>query len=87
MKGPNFNDPLIPPTARPLSPADWGRQAPRRGAGPDPHGLPAKSTHIRFNLWEIEQLQRLCLKEGLTLQQLVRNTMRRRLFEEAESVR
>lgn len=82
MNGPRFND--AGASARKKTAEEWEAEAPRRGRGANPDGLPAKYARIRFNLWEHEKMQLLARKRGLTMQQLVRNAMREVLFSEFE---
>ena len=50
---------------------------------PDPHALPSRQMHIRWNDWEHAQLQRLARHEGVSMQAYVRSRMRKLLLAEA----
>lgn len=66
---------------RPMSPEEWESQAPRRGTGLDPNGLPVRDVKVRFNAWEVEQLKRLALEECSSFQRTIRLIVRRHLAE------
>lgn len=67
------------PTPRTVHPDDVFR--PPEGLA-DPHGLPSRQMHIRWNDWEHDQIQRHARFEGMSMQAWVRTRMRKALLAE-----
>ncbi len=75
----------------PIPPDEYVLDPPRQVAAlappprlADPHGLPVKHMHVKWNVWELEQLERLARRECVPMTVLVRKLVRQRLLAEAK---
>lgn len=50
----------------------------------DPHGMPTKHMHVKWNPWELEQLERLARRDCVPMTTLVRRIVRQRLLSDAK---
>jgi hypothetical protein len=85
--------PILPDDYAPFDPQPR-RAAPQQPPPPqvltpppklaDPHGMPTKHMHVKWNAWELEQIARAARRESVPMTTYVRRLVRRQLLAEAK---